>query len=307
MGQYSFKNKNTYIYPGSNVPVTELEDFAILNGGNIRHFEGLYFPVKYAAHYGNTIMDFIASYLELKKTYSNLKIIFLKSDVIDRFKLSNIDIIKHFDAELIDINTDSVIFDKLVVLSIETPAIPFHAYGHTSGAMEDLSDDVKNWRLRCIPNLRNEFLPKEINDNKNIYVTRSLINKINSNRVEPHNYFKEYRVHDFTYDDSLDDVFNSMNFSVVEFFNKGFFEQIDISYNSDMYVSINGNGLLNTIWCRPETKIIILEVQKNYKNHNYYWKDIINIVGNNIFKYIDITDMSPNEGLLHIKNEISKL
>ena len=308
MQKYSFSSKQVLADPNFGIKITELEDFSINNNQeNTHHFYGTYFPVKYSIHYGITLMDYIGPYLELKKIYKDLKLIFFKSDIVERFELSNQDLIKYFNSEVIDINLNNYSFDKIILYPIEIPVIPFESYGKDK-ALDEFEESVRQLRINSIKEVVKEFTQyKSNNHNKNIYVTRSFVNKIHASRKENHNYYKQYRVHDFVYDEELDNIFKTNKYDVIEFFNKTFFEQINISSSANIYICARGSSLLNAIWCHDNTKIILIDLQQQYKEYDFYWTEILNAANKKIYKNIDVSNLNPTDGINYIVKEINNL
>ena len=79
---------------------------------------------------------------------------------------------------------------------------------------------------------------------------------------------------------------------------------MNLTYNSNIYLAIDGSTFSNAIWCSPETKIVKIIVNKEY---GYYWEDILKSVDRKFFKIIDVSNLNPEDGIELIKKEIKDL
>lgn len=302
--KYSFIKTNILKDPHSGINITTLSNFKVNNGSEFTHYKGLFFPIKYYVHYGNLLDYYIGGYLQLKKIYPELQIIFFKSqeDFINSTNLRNEfvvkDFIEYFDAEVLDIDNNSYYFDAIIVNDPESPVVPYDMYTENKNVCGEFSTETISWRLNSTKILFEEFKHRLVKDEKKkIYVTRSFINKeyLNSNHD-----WSTYRKHDILYDEYLDNLFTQNNFTVVEFSNKGFFEQINIAYNAKEYVGIDGGSLVNAVWCEPDTKIIRIQINKKYTEYNYYWDKNLGAVGNKLYSTIDVTTLDPKKAIQKI-------
>ena len=82
---------------------------------------------------------------------------------------------------------------------------------------------------------------------------------------------------------------------------------MNIAYNSNLYVAIEGGSLINAMWCNPNAKIIEISLNKKYKQYNYSWKNILKSVGINIYKTIDISELNSSEGITEIFKQLKNL
>lgn len=306
----SYDKINKY-FDSTGIKIFELENLKISNN-NARYKEknGVYFPIRYRHQFISLLQDYIAGYLKYKKIYPDLKIIFFTNNFLESNPKNYLrnqkfldDLVFHFNSEIINTDIDNYIFDKVILNEVEMTVIPREIYDN-GGAPYEFDEKIKKWRIEAIPLIYAEFSKyiKKENNNK-IYVSRSKINKQWKKFID-HEYLQTLRVHDDFFDEALDEIFKSLGFNVIEFFDYGFFEQINISFNSDYYVSIDGSSLINAMWANNDCKIIKIITKKNYA---YYWDEKLKSVGKSIYKTIDVSDMDPPLAINYIKQEIAGL
>ena len=101
---YNFDKGIVIKDPNSGINITTLNNFYINKNLKNKKYKGIYFPIKYYVHYGNLLDYYIGGYLQLKKIYPELKIIFfksnydLKSSLNPRNELVIKDFIEYFNA-----------------------------------------------------------------------------------------------------------------------------------------------------------------------------------------------------------------
>jgi hypothetical protein len=311
--KYTFLGKSISKEPKSGMSITELNSFKINNSSSkTQHLEGRYFPVICKYHYVSGLQDYIGGYLQLKLMYPDLQIIFFNTvedrnkTVFDRphSELVFNDLVKHFNAKVIDIDNINYSFDSIVLNNAERPIIPKLLYSEIDDVPYEFIKETKIWRINSMVELLKEFSKYKVENNKkeNIYITRSVINKIY--KKSNHQYINSDRVHNFLYDENLDNIFINNNYSLTKFEEKSFFEQINIAYNSNIYITIEGSALWNSIWCNDNTKIINIKVNPNYI---YYWNETLAAANKKIFKTIDVSGLSPIDGIKLITDEIKNI
>ena len=106
-------NKIEFFNENKDISIFELNNFKINNKGNIKHFKGEYFPIRYAINYSILLYDYIGVYLYLKKQYPNLefKIIYI-SHKHDNKKEDNITILK-MDESIVNAEESGPTFTNL--------------------------------------------------------------------------------------------------------------------------------------------------------------------------------------------------
>lgn len=302
-----YDEKKEYL-DDTGIKIFELINFKILNDNKIpTNMSGVYFPIRYRHQFISLLQDYIAGYLKYKKIYPELKIIFFTNDWLESNPKNYIrnqkflnDLVYHFNAEIINTDINNYIFDKIIVHEVEMTVIPREVYSDES-APDEFSNKVKQWRIGAIPLIYEEFKKYSKKEkNNNIYISRSKINKQWISFIDD-KYLQSTRVHDEVFDETLDNMLNNIDFKVLDFFDFGFFEQINISYNSNIYLSIDGSSLINAIWSNDNCKIIKIIVNKNYKNMNYYWEEQLESVNKYFYKTIDVSEMNPKNAIEYIK------
>jgi hypothetical protein len=308
--KYTFDTIIQLNEPKSNIEFCEIKNFKTNSIKSKKHFSGKYFASRYRLQYAGMLHDYIGGYLQLKKIYPDLKLIFFKYNESEnntnsvRNELPVLDFVKYFNAEIVNIDTDGFLFDKIIFHNAEVPV--FSELNKITGytIKDEFCDEIKQWRMNSMKVLVDEFdgVINKDNIKNNVYITRSLINKFWMQSNDE--YILNKRVQQETYDEKLDNTLYNSGYDVIEFFNYGFFEQIKIAYNANIYLAIDGSTFSNAIWCSPETKIVKIIVNKEY---GYYWEDILKSVNRTFFKTIDVSDLSPEDGIELIKKEIKDL
>lgn len=311
--KYSFKNIDVIIEPNSGIVINKINNFKINNLNTEKKFEGIYFASRYRHQYAGLLHDYIGGYLQLKKIYPDLKLIFFKYNQSEnninslRNELPVLDFIKYFNAEVINIDEESCYFDEILIHNAEVPIIPDIEKIIDYRMPDEFSTETKTWRINSMKCLLEEF-EKHIDKNQekqNIYVTRSLVNKFWMKSTNE--YILNKRVQNIIFDEPLDIFLNDNGYKIVEFFNYGFFDQINISYNSNIYLTIDGSTLTNAIWCNDKTKIIKIIINDEYKKMNYYWDEKLASVNKKFFKTIDVSNLNSVDAFNKIQQEILSL
>lgn len=87
----------------------------------------------------------------------------------------------------------------------------------------------------------------------------------------------------------IEDMLVSKGFFVIEPEKFSFKEQVNLFSNAEVLVGVTGAAFANLIFCKPETKIIILI--SDYKNMIYgYWQNMASAVGNKVIYVIGQCD-----------------
>lgn len=309
--KFLFNEKHTFLDFNSGLEIIKLSNFKINNlSEQVITYKGLYFPVKYYIHYGNLLDYYIGGYLQLKKIYPDLKIIFFKSDIDKQTSLNPrnelvvLDFVNYFNAEVIDIDSNSYYFENILLTDAESPIIPRELFKDFSTTPEEHDPITIQWRINSTKEILLEFnkYKSSKKNSKNMYISRSFIN---NHYIKRNDDWASYRVHDNNYDIFLDNLFKNNNYSIIEFFDKGFFDQIKIASEANIYIAIDGGSLINAMWCNEKTKIIQINLNKKYKDYNYYWSTILNSVNVKIDKVIDVTDLNFENAKEKIIQELS--
>jgi hypothetical protein len=305
---YNFKNKTITNDLETGTAIIELDSLSIKSNPSIpiKKYSGQYFPFLYGVHHPTLINDYLGGYLQIKDKYPDLKIIFFKNTFNEEFENFSKDFVELLDAEIIDTNNANVIFQKIILVGCELPAIPHNVYTDTPLHIPELEPNAKLWKInslkKVVPYLNDSI--KSFNVKNKVYVSRSLFNKKYNNNKDNWN---SYRLHNTMYDENLDNIFVKNGYDVVEFSYMSFFEQAEIAKNSKIFISIEGSALQNAIWCDKDTTVVSIRVNKKYIDYGYYWEDLVNAVEKKNFVNIDVSSLSPEEAIEKIFSIIDTL
>lgn len=301
---YGCSKYTKFKYLDFDIPFFEINDLKIDNNNEIFKKEGLYFAIRYNANYSILLKDYLGAYFYLKKTYKDIKPIFLnfKNQIYDTSAWSAVpdDLVNLLQAEIIDIDNKSFWFEKVILIDSELPAIPYTVYSEKTTKYDDLSDERLSWWLASTKEIIQNIQPKILNHKHNNYITRSKVNKKYENfKTE----WYKARFHDLSFDEKLDEQIKTIGFNVVETLGMGFFEQINITANSKTYSSIEGTGLINALWSDQSTPIISFKVNKKYSGYGFDWNKFFDGFGRKITT-INLEDTIPEEACKIIINTL---
>jgi hypothetical protein len=305
--KYSFSDKKEFFNKSGDISIFELDNLKILNGGNtIKRFTGIYFPVRYSVNYSILLYDYIGVYLILKKTYPDLKIIFFKQNNSlysnPQFNATSDDFVKYFNSEIINIDKDNFVFDKIILTEGDMTVIPMNVFSTPSWKYDELSNPVKLWWFDSLKNVVSEFLNSLLQkENSKLYMTRSLSNKEHINRNDS---WSSLRAHNTLYDENLDNILFDKKYNVVEGIGKGFFEQASLAYNANIFVTIEGSAMFNAIWCKEDTPIVMIKTKKKYQ---FYYKEMFEFLNKRKFFIIDVSDLLPEDGIKYIITKLTEI
>jgi capsular polysaccharide biosynthesis protein len=89
--------------------------------------------------------------------------------------------------------------------------------------------------------------------------------------------------------EEVEEMLVAKGFVVVEPEKLSFIEQVELFSSAEVVVGATGASFANLIFCKPETKIIILI--SDYKNMIYgYWQNMASAVGNKVTYVIGASD-----------------
>jgi hypothetical protein len=306
--KYSFKNKIISHDLETKTAIVELDTFSITSNPSapVKKYHGNYFPFLYGVHHPTLINDYLGGYLQIKDSYPDLKIIFFKNTFSEEFENFSKDFVELFNAEIIDVNSENVFFEKIVLIGCELPVIPQHVYTDHPIHIPELEPNAKLWKINSLKKVV-PYLDKHIktSDNqKKVYITRSLFNK---KYDKDNDEWNTYRIHNALYDDNLDNLFNKKGYGVFEFSYMPFFKQAQIARSSKIFISIEGSALQNAVWCDKDSTIVSIRVNKKYIDYGYYWEDLVNAIEKKNFINIDISSLTAEEGIKKIFSVIDDL
>jgi hypothetical protein len=304
--RYSYSKKIEFMYDNTQTEFFKISSLLIDNKNNIKKMDGVYFPIRYNANYSIMLWDYIGAYLKLRRVYEKLIPIFF---YFDNLRIDTTpwppmvkDFISFFNAEVIDIDKESFLFEKVILVKGCQPPIPREVYISNDWIHEELNDEVKQWWISTTKEVVDFFKPTQNINKNNNYITRSKINKTYSGLK---NSWEESRLHSFLYDEYLDEKIKENGFNVIETTGMGFFDQINIGHGSKVYSTIDGSGLVNAFWTEKNTPIICFKVNEKYTKYNFYWEEMFESLDKKI-QVVSLEKMSENLGCKRIVKTLQK-
>lgn len=82
-------------------------------------------------------------------------------------------------------------------------------------------------------------------------------------------------------EDRLENYFISKNYTVIDPADMTFINQINHYYNATHVVSVRGSGLVNTIFCKQNAKVFILDVTNEY---DFEYKEIVRVATEYVYE-----------------------
>lgn len=304
-----FDSKNSYIDQNTDLQIFNIGGLHINNGlQNTIFLNGKYFFIKYGMQYGHLLMDGIGAFLYLKKIIPELKLAFIKINIESSIVCD--DFINYFNAKLIDLNSNNIVVENLYffytedirisgIQNIDTnnifrPPIPSQLFLNKYYYISENSDIWKKYTKQWIIALYDEFKKyKDNNINQKIFIDRSNDFSMSTPYSKTDWFAKNRLIDKNIYFEILENI-KTNNINIINFNQISFFEQIKISSQSNLYITLNGTSILNAIWCSDETQIIKINHNKNYDNLNYNWDYILECVNKTNILNININDFSKN-------------
>jgi hypothetical protein len=312
---YSFSNKESFIYDDIKAELFCFSDLQTkINDSMPIRMNGKYFPVKYGMQYGHLLLDFIGTFLYLKKKEPDLQLIFFNFEDKKPNKVCD-DLIKHFNAKMIYIKKENYIFEKFYFFYIDDvrnvpdwwidtnvsnffiPPIPSGLFLDNFYAMVPFSEEYNIYRSTAVKELCNEFFKYRVPSDKiNLYIDKNRSNFSNASEQ-----YRRRRDVPEEYKNSLTQKIIDLGYTSMIIDSMGFFEQINLFYNAKRLVSFDGTLFLNAIWCDTDTEIVRIISNPEY---NYNWSHIISSGGKENIKIIDIRNLDPIYGIPKILNSL---
>lgn len=250
-----------------------------INKNETKKIYGTYFGIDASVPYHHFLTDGIGGYLLLKNIIKDLKPVFVKTKNFDNYAnfRANYEIVQMFNEPVIDVTEEDVWFENMIIGHAHVTVIPFVEFFETLDYGEDsgfakLANDPQGhvyWATNSLNEVYKFFSIKNEFTNKNIYISRS---KINKRLKSENNHRKHDRIHENVFDDTLDNMMNKIGYDIIFPEDLSFTEQIKVASSAKNFISIDGAGMINAIWCNENANIMIIQILKDYY---YYWDKII--------------------------------
>lgn len=88
----------------------------------------------------------------------------------------------------------------------------------------------------------------------------------------------------------LEDYFISKGYKVIDPYDMTFNQQVDLFSKATHVAAIRGTGLYNTIFCKPETNVFVLDISNAY---NFEYKSIIEVGAKNVYEIPVVAKATP--------------
>lgn len=104
----------------------------------------------------------------------------------------------------------------------------------------------------------------------------------------------------------LEKFFIDKGYTVLDLEDYDFYQQINFCYNATHIAAIRGSSLLNTIFCKEDTNIFILDISQAY---DFHYKEICEIYANGVYEipFIKKHKQFASDALFSIENIIGIL
>jgi hypothetical protein len=246
--------------------------------------------------------DQIGEYLSIKKTVNDLKLLVVakkratsKKPLQDHNKTSKIvyeilSKLEIFENQVINLNEyKSLHIENLFLTQIywnkylDKSMVPMNSGNHpktTVGPLRNLLLSEKNLQNVATRKL---FISR-MNESNRIRQLRKKYDELSLGEVMPFKIFKSNlgsdlkikildRFISLSDEKELEDFFAQNGYEIVNPGNYSFEEQVDMFSSASHVAGITGAGFINTIFCKPGTKVIIINTSNQYTFPHYRWPE----------------------------------
>ena len=91
-------------------------------------------------------------------------------------------------------------------------------------------------------------------------------------------------------EEKLENYFVSKGYTVIDPYEMTFNQQVDLFSRVTHVAAIRGTGLYNTIFCKPETNVFIIDTSNKY---NFEYKTLVQVATNNVYEIPVISRENP--------------
>lgn len=91
-------------------------------------------------------------------------------------------------------------------------------------------------------------------------------------------------------EEKLEDYFASKGYKVIDPYGMTFNQQVDLFSRLTHVAAIRGTGLYNTIFCKPETNVFVIDISNKY---NFEYKTIIEVGAKNVYEIPVVSRETP--------------
>jgi hypothetical protein len=301
------KFDNAYAYDIEENTIFVFENLNINRGGEkpYIHLEEEWMVTTLPHDYFHFLKEYFGSFLFYKK-HVNPDI---KTLVIDlNYKASgyhdtskvNLNLFARFAKESKDIKyievTDfwqsNVLIDKLILLYDGSQAIINQTFPYF--------DQEKTGNVKVLREYMQELMKEDKTKPKKIFISRRLVSEY-LERTNQKNHISRYNPE--WMENATEDFFRNNGYEIIELSGMSLEDQISYFYNADYIAGAIGNGMINSIFAKPETQFTYLKIHKWF--HYPYHNDASKVfdIKYNIVELYDLNDYEETINLLKEKTK----
>ena len=227
--------------------------------------EGAVFTDAVSGNYAHFLTEVLPRIFIFSKEYPNTKISLIIDCDLHPNLMEALEMVVGENVDLIGLEMGEILLVKSLHIVSTCGYIPFQRRAKSKN-LTDHSDGIFSPNVLCA---MRDFIKSNISNAAGVVKHKKIFIKRNS----------DYRNANNAKD--VEDMLIAEGFFVIEPEKFSFKEQINLFSNAEVLVGVTGAAFANLIFCKPETKIIILI--SDYKNMIYgYWQNMASAVGNKV-------------------------
>ena len=228
-------------------------------------YEGAVFTDAVSGNYAHFLTEVLPRIFIFSKEYPNTKISLIIDCDLHPNLMEALEMVVGENVDLIGLEMGEILLVKSLHIVSTCGYIPFQRRAKSKN-LTDHSDGIFSPNVLCA---MRDFIKSNISNAAGVVKHKKIFIKRNS----------DYRNANNAKD--VEDMLIAEGFFVIEPEKFSFKEQINLFSNAEVLVGVTGAAFANLIFCKPETKIIILI--SDYKNMIYgYWQNMASAVGNKV-------------------------
>ncbi len=227
--------------------------------------EGAVFTDAVSGNYAHFLTEVLPRIFIFSKEHPNTKISLIIDYGLHPNLMEALGIVVGENVDLIGLEVGETLLVKSLQVVSTCGYIPFERRAKTKN-LTDHSDGIFSPNVLCA---MRDFIKSNVLNTTGVVKHKKIFIKRNSHYRNTNN-AKE-----------IEDMLIAEGFFVIEPEKLSFSEQVNLFSNAEVLVGVTGAAFANLIFCKPETKIIILI--SDYKNMIYgYWQNMASAVGNKV-------------------------
>lgn len=260
---------------------------------------GMWFPIMdYGSHYGHYIKEGVGCFIHCKERFPDLNPMFLEFMTAEPSGFVGVGkLINKLNEELLEefggkrykgpIFLENRFFIEKLVIMMDNGRMFFNK--QHPFFMEHMAPEVSK-------SLARHFKKYKVSDPsypKKIFITRKVITDIiKKENLTSHEHFKN-RYFEPWMEDAIENAFVDQGYTVIDFVNMPFEEQIKYPHNATHFASIIGTAFHNGIWCEDGTTFYGIRPNSRYL---FDWKhDIVKSLNKVSWNYLDTWELKTYE------------